>query len=121
METWKRKKYKRKPRVAATLELSFSIYSCWQFFTPFACTCGDRAVLYLFFFGFGYMGVMSLVAGVKWTRLGIHSGDSRPERLRDSRFPQYLRVLGQNIFIKILSDCSLIYISYLLLIPSATG
>lgn len=60
--TWKRKKYKRKRGLLPLLELSFAIY----FLLAIAYSArlqmwGTIPFLVLFFFGFGYMGVMSLL------------------------------------------------------------
>ena len=60
--TWKRKKYKRKRGLLPLLELSFAIY----FLLAIAYSArlhmwGTIPFLLLFFFGFGYMGVMSLL------------------------------------------------------------
>jgi cellulose synthase/poly-beta-1,6-N-acetylglucosamine synthase-like glycosyltransferase len=61
-ETWKRKKYKRKRGLLPLLELSFALY----FLLAIAYSIrlhmwGTIPFLTLFFFGFGYMGVMSLL------------------------------------------------------------
>src|SRR5690348_10073690 len=60
--TWKRKKYKRKRGLLPLLELSFAVY----FLLAIAYSArlhmwGTIPFLLLFFFGFGYMGVMSLL------------------------------------------------------------
>jgi cellulose synthase/poly-beta-1,6-N-acetylglucosamine synthase-like glycosyltransferase len=60
--TWKRKKYKRKRGLLPLLELGFAVY----FLLAIAYSArlhmwGTIPFLLLFFFGFGYMGVMSLL------------------------------------------------------------
>ena len=60
--TWKRKKYKRKRGLLPLLELSFAVY----FLLAIAYSArlhmwGTIPFLLLFFFGFAYMGVMSLL------------------------------------------------------------
>jgi len=60
--TWKRKKYKRKRGLLPLLELSFAVY----FLLAIAYSArlhmwGTIPFLVLFFFGFAYMGVMSLL------------------------------------------------------------
>jgi hypothetical protein len=61
-ETWKRKKYKRKRGLLPLLELSFSIYFLLAILYAIRMHMwGTVPFLFLFFFGFGYMGVMSLV------------------------------------------------------------
>jgi cellulose synthase/poly-beta-1,6-N-acetylglucosamine synthase-like glycosyltransferase len=60
--TWKRKKYKRKRGLLPLLELAFAIY----FLLAIAYSArlhmwGTIPFLLLFFFGFGYMGVMSIL------------------------------------------------------------
>ncbi len=60
--TWKRKKYKRKRGLLPLLELGFAVY----FMLAIAYSArlhmwGTIPFLFLFFFGFGYMGLMSLV------------------------------------------------------------
>jgi cellulose synthase/poly-beta-1,6-N-acetylglucosamine synthase-like glycosyltransferase len=69
-ETWKRKKYKRKRGLLPLLELSFSVY----FFLAILYAInlrmwGTVPFLLLFFFGFGYMGVMSFVQSLGGGRL----------------------------------------------------
>src|SRR5262245_61078994 len=68
--TWKRKKYKRKRGLLPLLELSFAIY----FLLAIAYSArlhmwGTIPFLLLFFFGFGYMGVMSLLQTASGKRL----------------------------------------------------
>ena len=68
--TWKRKKYKRKRGLLPLLELSFAVY----FLLAIAYSArlrmwGTIPFLLLFFFGFGYMGVMSLLQTASGTRI----------------------------------------------------
>jgi cellulose synthase/poly-beta-1,6-N-acetylglucosamine synthase-like glycosyltransferase len=68
--TWKRKKYKRKRGLLPLLELSFAFY----FLLAIAYSArlhmwGTIPFLLLFFFGFGYMGVMSLLQTASGKRL----------------------------------------------------
>src|SRR6266496_2292352 len=59
-ETWKRKKYKRKRGLLPLLELSFSIYFLLAIiYAARMHMWGTVPFLFLFFFGFGYMGLMS--------------------------------------------------------------
>jgi hypothetical protein len=61
-ETWKRKKYKRKRGLLPLLELSFSLYFLLAILYAIRMHMwGTVPFLFLFFFGFGYMGVMSFV------------------------------------------------------------
>jgi cellulose synthase/poly-beta-1,6-N-acetylglucosamine synthase-like glycosyltransferase len=69
-ETWKRKKYRRKRGLLPLLELSFAGY----FFLAILYAAnlhmwGTIPFLTLFFFGFGYMGLMSLLQTVGGKRL----------------------------------------------------
>jgi cellulose synthase/poly-beta-1,6-N-acetylglucosamine synthase-like glycosyltransferase len=69
-ETWKRKKYKRKRGLLPLLELSFAVY----FLLAIAYAVrlhmwGTIPFITLFFFGFGYMGVMSLLQTASGRRL----------------------------------------------------
>jgi cellulose synthase/poly-beta-1,6-N-acetylglucosamine synthase-like glycosyltransferase len=69
-ETWKRKKYKRKRGLLPLLELSFAVY----FLLAIAYSVrlhmwGTIPFITLFFFGFGYMGVMSLLQTASGKRL----------------------------------------------------
>src|SRR6267142_1527633 len=69
-ETWKRKKYKRKHGWLPLLELSFAVY--FMLAIAYAVRMhmwGPIAFLLLFFFGYGYMGVMSLVQAISGSRL----------------------------------------------------
>ena len=68
--TWKRKKYKRKRGLLPLLELGFAVY----FLLAIAYSArlhmwGTIPFLLLFFFGFGYMGVMSLLQTASGKRL----------------------------------------------------
>ena len=68
--TWKRKKYKRKRGLLPLLELAFAIY----FLLAIAYSArlhmwGTIPFLLLFFFGFGYMGVMSILQTASGKRL----------------------------------------------------
>src|SRR6266540_407512 len=61
-ETWKHKKYKRKRGLLPLLELSFACYfSLAILYALRMHMWGTVPFLFLFFFGFGYMGVMSFV------------------------------------------------------------
>ena len=61
-ETWKLKKYKRKRGLLPLLELSFSIYFLLAILYALHLRMwGTVPFLLLFFFGFGYMGVMSIL------------------------------------------------------------
>jgi cellulose synthase/poly-beta-1,6-N-acetylglucosamine synthase-like glycosyltransferase len=69
-ETWKRKKYKRKRGLLPLLELSFSIYFLLAILYAMNLRMwGTVPFLLLFFFGFGYMGVMSFVQSLGGGRL----------------------------------------------------
>jgi cellulose synthase/poly-beta-1,6-N-acetylglucosamine synthase-like glycosyltransferase len=60
--TWKRKKYKRKRGLLPLLELGFAIYFLLAIiYSVNLHMWGTIPFLTLFFFGFGYMGVMSLL------------------------------------------------------------
>ncbi|HEX6717449.1 MAG TPA: glycosyltransferase [Pyrinomonadaceae bacterium] len=68
--TWKRKKYRRKRGLLPLLELSFAVY----FLLAIAYSArlhmwGTIPFLLLFFFGFGYMGVMSLLQTASGKRI----------------------------------------------------
>jgi cellulose synthase/poly-beta-1,6-N-acetylglucosamine synthase-like glycosyltransferase len=68
--TWKRKKYKRKRGLLPLLELAFAFY----FLLAIAYSArlhmwGTIPFLLLFFFGFGYMGVMSILQTASGKRL----------------------------------------------------
>ena len=61
-ETWKRKKYKRKRGLLPLLELGFALYfvlAIW--YAAHLHMWGTIPFLSLFFFGFGYMGMMSIL------------------------------------------------------------
>ncbi len=61
-ETWKRKKYKRKRGLLPLLEVSFSIYFLLAIMYAIRMHMwGTVPFLFLFFFGFGYMGLMSIL------------------------------------------------------------
>jgi cellulose synthase/poly-beta-1,6-N-acetylglucosamine synthase-like glycosyltransferase len=61
-ETWKRKKYRRKRGLLPLVELSFSIYFLLAIMYAIRMHMwGTIPFLFLFFFGFGYMGVMSVL------------------------------------------------------------
>ncbi|MEP6570518.1 MAG: glycosyltransferase [Acidobacteriota bacterium] len=69
-ETWKRKKYKRKRGLLPLLELGFSIYFLLAIlYAIHLHMWGTVPFLMLFFFGFGYMGVMSFVQSFNGGRL----------------------------------------------------
>jgi cellulose synthase/poly-beta-1,6-N-acetylglucosamine synthase-like glycosyltransferase len=69
-ETWKRKKYKRKRGLLPLLELSFSLYFLLAIiYAARMHMYGTVPFLCLFFFGFGYMGVMSFVQSFSGGRL----------------------------------------------------
>jgi cellulose synthase/poly-beta-1,6-N-acetylglucosamine synthase-like glycosyltransferase len=69
-ETWKRKKYKRKRGLLPLLELSFSIYFLLAIlYAVNLHMWGTVPFLLLFFFGFGYMGVMSFLQSFSGGRL----------------------------------------------------
>jgi len=69
-ETWKRKKYKRKRGLLPLLELSFSVYFLLAILYAIRMSMwGTVPFLFLFFFGFGYMGIMSLLQSVGGGRL----------------------------------------------------
>ena len=60
--TWKRKKYKRKRGLLPLLELGFAVYFMLAIiYSARLHMWGTIPFLTLFFFGFGYMGVMSVV------------------------------------------------------------
>jgi len=69
-ETWKRKKYKRKRGLLPLLELSFSLYFLLAILYALRMRMwGTVPFLFLFFFGFGYMGIMSVVQAASGGRL----------------------------------------------------
>jgi cellulose synthase/poly-beta-1,6-N-acetylglucosamine synthase-like glycosyltransferase len=68
--TWKRKKYKRKRGLLPLLELSFAIYFLLAItYSARLHMWGTIPFLLLFFFGFGYMGVMSILQTASGKRL----------------------------------------------------
>jgi cellulose synthase/poly-beta-1,6-N-acetylglucosamine synthase-like glycosyltransferase len=74
--TWKRKKYKRKRGLLPLLELGFAVYFLLAITYAIRLHMwGTVPFLFLFFFGFGYMGVMSLLQTASGRRL---SGFWRP-------------------------------------------
>lgn len=69
-ETWKVKKYKRKRGLLPLLELSFSVYFLLAIvYAARLHMWGTIPFLSLFFFGFGYMGVMSILQTTSGKRL----------------------------------------------------
>jgi len=88
-ESWKRKKYKRKHGWLPLLELSFAVY--FVFAIAYAVRMhmwGPIAFLLLFCFGYGYMGMMSLLqsSGGKRLASGWRRG-SAPKPGRESSSP----------------------------------
>jgi cellulose synthase/poly-beta-1,6-N-acetylglucosamine synthase-like glycosyltransferase len=68
--TWKRKKYKRKRGLLPLLELSFALYFLAAIgYSARLHMWGTIPFLLLFFFGFGYMGLMSLLQTASGKRL----------------------------------------------------
>ncbi len=68
-ESWKRKKYKRKHGWLPLLELSFALYFVLAIgYAIRMHMWGPILFLLLFFFGYGYMGVMSLLQTVGGNR-----------------------------------------------------
>jgi len=68
--TWKRKKYRRKRGLLPLLELSFAIYFLLAILYSLRLHMwGTIPFLTLFFFGFGYMGVMSLLQTASGKRI----------------------------------------------------
>jgi cellulose synthase/poly-beta-1,6-N-acetylglucosamine synthase-like glycosyltransferase len=68
--TWKRKKYKRKRGLLPLLELSFAVYFLLAImYSARLHMWGTIPFLLLFFFGFGYMGLMSLLQTASGKRL----------------------------------------------------
>src|SRR5688572_28633453 len=69
-ETWKAKKYKRKRGLLPLLELAFSIYFLLAIiYAAHFHMWGTIPFLSLFFFGFGYMGTMSILQTTSGKRL----------------------------------------------------
>ena len=68
--TWKRKKYRRKRGLLPLLELTFALYFLLAiFYSARLHMWGTIPFLLLFFFGFGYMGMMSLLQTASGKRL----------------------------------------------------
>ena len=68
--TWKRKKYKRKRGLLPLLELGFALYFLLAItYSARLHMWGTIPFLLLFFFGFGYMGVMSLLQTASGKRI----------------------------------------------------
>jgi len=68
--TWKRKKYRRKRGLLPLLELGFALYFLLAItYSARLHMWGTIPFLLLFFFGFGYMGVMSLLQTASGKRL----------------------------------------------------
>jgi hypothetical protein len=68
--TWKRKKYKRKRGLLPLIELSFAVYFLLAILYAVRLHMwGTIPFLTLFFFGFGYMGVMSILQAASGKRL----------------------------------------------------
>src|SRR5688500_9862200 len=68
--TWKSKKYRRKRGLLPLLELGFAFYFLLAiFYSARLHMWGTIPFLLLFFFGFGYMGVMSLLQTASGKRL----------------------------------------------------
>jgi len=69
-ETWKKKKYKRKRGFLPLFELSFSLYFLLAILYAIHMNLfGTIPFLCLFFFGYGYMGVMSIWQSASGSRL----------------------------------------------------
>ena len=69
-ETWKAKKYKRKRGFLPLLELSFAVYFALAIlYAARLHMWGTIPFLSLFFIGFGYMGVMSILQTTSGKRL----------------------------------------------------
>jgi cellulose synthase/poly-beta-1,6-N-acetylglucosamine synthase-like glycosyltransferase len=69
-ETWKSKKYRRKRGLLPLLELSFSVYFLLAImYAARMHMWGTVPFLFLFCFGFGYMGTMSLLQTASGKRL----------------------------------------------------
>ena len=68
--TWKKKKYKRKRGLLPLLELGFALYFLLAIvYSARLHMWGTIPFLLLFFFGFGYMGVMSVLQTASGKRL----------------------------------------------------
>jgi cellulose synthase/poly-beta-1,6-N-acetylglucosamine synthase-like glycosyltransferase len=71
-ETWKRKKYKRKRGLLPLLELAFSVYFLLAIMYAVRMRLwGTIPFLFLFFFGYGYMGLMSILQTTSGQRLQL--------------------------------------------------
>jgi len=69
-ETWKRKKYKRKRGLLPLLELGFAFYFLMAIAYAIRLQMwGTIPFLFLFFFGFAYMGVMSILQTASGKRI----------------------------------------------------
>jgi len=69
-ETWKRKKYKRKRGLLPLLELGFALYFLLAMtYAVRLHMWGTIPFLFLFFFGFAYMGVMSVMQTASGRRI----------------------------------------------------
>jgi cellulose synthase/poly-beta-1,6-N-acetylglucosamine synthase-like glycosyltransferase len=69
-ETWKRKKYKRKRGLLPLLELGFAFYFLMAIAYAIRLHMwGTIPFLFLFFFGFAYMGVMSILQTASGRRI----------------------------------------------------
>ena len=69
-EAWKRKKYKRKHGWLPLLELSFAVYFIFAIrYAVLMHMWGPIFFLLLFFFGYGYMGTLSLLQATGGKRL----------------------------------------------------
>src|SRR5437763_9467243 len=69
-ETWKRKKYQRKRGLLPLLELAFAVYFLLAIMYAVRMQLwGTIPFLFLFFFGYGYMGLMSLLQTTSGRRL----------------------------------------------------
>jgi cellulose synthase/poly-beta-1,6-N-acetylglucosamine synthase-like glycosyltransferase len=80
-ETWKRKKYKRKRGLLPLLELSFALYFVLGIIYALRLQMwGTIPFLFLFCFGFGYMGVMSLLQTANGKKFAALLRPLRPSR-----------------------------------------
>lgn len=79
--TWKRKKYKRKRGFLPLLELSFALYFLLAItYSANLRMWGTIPFLLLFFFGFAYMGVMSILQTASGKRLTALWRPMKPSR-----------------------------------------
>lgn len=77
--TWKRKKYKRKRGLLPLLELGFALYFLLAIvYSANLHMWGTIPFLTLFFFGFGYMGLMSLLQTASGRKLSTLWRPLRP-------------------------------------------